>query len=215
MMASLTQKPVLDSGGNPVLDEYGIPRMRDCAQLHVPVDFAAMDEAGNPTDEALPFAPSLPSPKVDIADASISAIIRGPSGILRGTVTIEGTVSSAVCDTLPSAQGGTIDEVKLYVNGAPEPEATIPLAVWKGTGTTLGKPFPYRGAFAVSRPNVPITEGKNVFKVCAADKLYGIPGFGAWQVNVSPNYAAVATPDDHGISMALPLSGSTLLETLP
>ena len=187
---------------------------RFAAGLLLPVESVSVNDAGDPTDDAMMFAPSYPSPVVDVADVSVSGVTKGQDGILRGTVTLKGTVSSAVCDTLPSAQGGTIDQAQVYVNGAASAQATINLQVTKETGSHAGKPFPYHGSFTTTLENVPLTAGKNVFKVCASDKIYCIPGFDSWEVNIKPNYSSAsdATPTTQGVSLNLPPNASAFAQ---
>jgi Pretoxin HINT domain len=156
----------------------------DEVALFVPVEFVALDAAGNPTEEPNGLRPSMPSPIVDMS-CVVSNLAIDSTGQLRGRVTISGTVTSALCDTMPGPEG-QIDEMQLYVNDDETATATIQLNVSKTEGTAFSKPYPYVGrAVNYVVNDVPLTEGLNTLRFSAFDKIYENPGYCEWTAEIT------------------------------
>lgn len=130
------------------------------AVLMIPMQMVALDSDGLPTDEPFTAEPSYPSPIVNVTSLSVTDVAVGADGQLRGTIHAVGTVTSALCDTGPGADG-EIEELGLYVNGGTSRTTAIVTAS-KGSSGTFGRPYPYDGAFDATLADIVLAEGENV-----------------------------------------------------
>lgn len=152
---------------------------------------------------------STPSPVVDVANCALGNVRINADGNLVGDLTVSGSITSAVCDTLPSPRG-TIDTAHLYVNGAPNSFADIAVSVSKKEDGPVGGQYPYSGTFNQTIQGVPLVSGNNVFQFTAKDKVYGMPGYHTWITDIR-----VTEPEDDSGSTTPPPSAFTLAVTLP
>ncbi|RPH68174.1 MAG: hypothetical protein EHM78_19765 [Myxococcaceae bacterium] len=131
---------------------------------------------------------STPRPVIQIQWASLTVEGLAPSPYgLNGYLSIQGYVFSGVADTTP---GATIDNVRLYVQGRPEP-IVLPLQVFKNSGGALGAPYPYYGilqAFVPIDGLLPDTMGNAWvnFRIEASDPIGHGVGEASFTVDLAP-----------------------------
>lgn len=199
----------------------------------LPVSFVAHEISGGgvitPNDTQVQA--SAPSPIVNVFSCSLDNVRVDEVGKIVGDVTIVGDLSSRACDSLPG-DAGIIDTVQFYANGQSEPIENVAVSVSKGTGTQLGKEFPYAGSFNKKIHDVPLVAGNNVFKIAAQDKVFNLPGFHTWTAEVrviesedgevgegllsQPQDAPSTTPSSLELTVALPIQNElTNAQVLP
>ena len=191
------ERPVLYGGApvpNPLFLPSFVPLTTKRAFAYAALEVVRLDSDGNPTDRPEDFTPSAPSPVVEAYAPDVTNIHLDESGKMVGRVRIQGSITSRYCDTLPGSDG-KIEEIDLFVNDPEDPNgtpvATRPVTVSKETtGTTLGRPYPYSGTFDHIIENVHLTEGRNVFRLSAKDKVYKIRGYNEWAVDITATATA-------------------------
>jgi hypothetical protein len=148
----------------------------------------AMLENGQIEKVTTPIQTSLPCPEFESSTAQVLTTRYDAQGQILADIQFSGTLKSRVCDSIKGDKG-TITSIRAFANEEDlgEDDGEIVVASEKDDGTmgTRAKPFPYEGTFDQILTNVPLTEGTNLIRLEAMDKIYGIPGTVTWVVKVT------------------------------
>jgi len=133
---------------------------------------------------------STPSPEVSINALSVNNLDSSSDGdSIIGDINLSGSLTSALSNLISASDGGTIDNVSVYLNGSEEPIGIISNTVSKSTNTnSISSPFPFSATFSDILTNIEFTEGVNVITVEATDPLSGASGITEYSVNVEATY---------------------------
>ncbi len=130
---------------------------------------------------------STPTPELKVTRVKVLDAEPNEDGTqVLGQVSLAGTIRSMVCDFTKPDEDGTIDEVRVFVNGSDDPVATIAATVSKSTDTnSLLRPYPFSASFNATLEDIPLIEGTNTIRVEAGEIIHGAVGYEEYTFELS------------------------------
>ena len=177
----------------------------ECTAINI--QLVKVDENNN-TLPVSSIATSTPAPELKMTRVKVlDAEPNNDGSQILGRVSLAGTIRSMVCDFTKPGEGGTIDEVRVFVNGSDAPVATIAPTVSKSTdANSLLRPYPFSASFNTTLENVPLLEGTNTIRVEAGEIVHGAVGYEEYtfELNAISPFADVGGADVYA-SLAIEL----------
>ncbi len=180
---------------SPVTDEPDV-KVSDAVRFTVLSQRLVQADAANNTRPVRDIKFSHPSPLVSVSSAQLSNLrLSDDRTRILGDLEVSGQISCAVCDYTPGDLG-TIDSVRVFWKDRTSPVATLPVNGSKANeAPSLLRPFAYTASYSGVIPEVDVSDGSNLLRVEAADKVFGITGYSELNLGVTSTEPAPIVAD--------------------